>query len=134
VTIFTIDESFNMLGYLASISECTVVAFYLSLCRSFQLHEFIAALDWENLSEPDFENLLIYGLPKMLGDPNAIDSMLSSEENPTPHRCRDIVNKLVCLCVIARRSQEHLRRNYARQMLEEALSRIKLLYIEIPSP
>lgn len=129
VTIFTIDESLNMLGYLESTSECTVIAFYLSLCRSFQLHEFIAALDWENLSEPDFENLLIYSLPKMLGDPNAIDSMLSSEEDPTTHRCRDIVNKLVCLCVIARRSQEPLRRNHARQMLEEALSHIKLLYL-----
>lgn len=127
------------MGYLLSVPECIATAYYLSLCRPYELHDFIDALDWQNLSEDNFADLLRYSLPKMLGDPNAIDSMLTSPDDISQHRFRDIVNKLVCLCVIARCSRDPLRRNHAAQMLEEGITRIKVLYLryvlhDIPGP
>jgi len=62
--IFTVDEPFNLMGYLLSVPECIATAYYLSLCRPYELHDFIDALDWQNLSEDNFADLLRYSLPK----------------------------------------------------------------------
>ena len=95
--VFTVNENCNMQQYKPGVSECTVLAYYLSIMRPFQLHEFTDALDWQNMSDENFDNILIYSLPKMLGNPNAVDSVLTCEEDTSQHRCSEIMNKFTGL-------------------------------------